>query len=59
VNKEIEGKTTIYDEDLSTLKAEMESSKMNFQLMQRRMNDVPLRVTEGIHWSFGIHIKYS
>jgi hypothetical protein len=48
INKELEAKTTIYDTDFSVLKADLETFKMNFQLMQRRMNDVPLRISEGI-----------
>jgi hypothetical protein len=36
----------MHDKDFSTLKADMETGKMNFQLMQRRMNDIPMRVSE-------------
>ena len=36
----------MHDKDFSTLKADMETVKMNFQLMQRRMNDIPMRVSE-------------
>ena len=41
VNSELEAKGLNYDEDFSMLKSDNETTKMNFQLMQRRMNDLP------------------
>jgi len=46
IEKEIESKTLVYDQDFSVLKADFETNMMNFQLMQRRMNDVPLRISD-------------
>jgi hypothetical protein len=46
VNKELESKTIVHDEDVSSIKTDQEATKMNMQLMQRRLNDLPMRVSD-------------
>ena len=46
VNGELEGKTCVHDEDLSELKTDNEATKMNMQLMQRRLGEIPMRVSD-------------
>jgi len=45
-SQELENNTVHNDRDISMLKIDMKTSNMNFLLMQRRLNDMPLRVSE-------------
>lgn len=46
IDKELEGKTIEHDNDLCDLRTDNEATKMNMQLMQRRFNDMPMRVSD-------------
>ena len=46
INQELEAKTVMHDGDLSELKTDSEATKMNMQLMQRRLGEIPMRVSD-------------
>jgi hypothetical protein len=46
VEQELVHKSMTAESDISGVKSASEMTNMNFQLMQRRMNDIPSRVNE-------------